>query len=293
METQAESQVRALPCWTGKPALKALHGGVSNLSFAVADEAGKWVARVGRDYPFHHVFRDRELMTSQAAHAAGLSPDVLYGGGGALVLRFIDGVTFSEADVRANMEACVDLVRRCHRTMPLYVTGPASMFWVFHVLRDYCHAIEAAGHPYAGRAGHWRGFIDSLEAAQTPLPIVFGHHDLLPTNFIEGEGRLWLIDWEYGAFGTAMFDLANLAVNNSFGRDEEARLLSLYFGNLSPEIVASFAAMKVASALREALWGLVSEINLATPGIDYRHYADTQFERFDRVLADWRKAFAA
>lgn len=293
MGDPAESQVRALPCWRGEPALKALHGGVSNLSFAVSDEAGKWVARVGRDYPFHHVFRDRELMASRAAHAAGLSPEVLHGGEGALVLRFIDGVTFGEADVRANMDACVDLVRRCHRIMPRHVTGPASIFWVFHVLRDYCHAIEAAGHPYAGRALRWRGYIDALEAAQAPLPIVFGHHDLLPTNFIAGEGRLWLIDWEYGAFGTAMFDLANLAANNSFGPDDEARLLALYFGRPSPEIVASFAATKVASALREALWGLVSEINLATPGIDYRQYADTQFERFDRVLSDWRAGSGA
>jgi hypothetical protein len=49
--------------------------------------------------------------------------------------------------------------------------------------------------------------------------------------------------------------------------------------------------MKVASALREALWGLVSEINLSTPGIDYRQYADTQFERFDRVMDDWQRRY--
>jgi thiamine kinase-like enzyme len=292
MTSSAELQVRALPCWTGDPVLEPLHGGVSNQSFAVTDGLGKWVARVGRDYPFHHVFRDRELMASRAAHAAGLSPDVLYGGGGALVLRFIDGITFTEADVRANMETCVNLVRRCHSAMPGHVTGPAPIFWVFHVLRDYCHAIAQAGHPYANRTARWRDYADALEAAQAPLPIVFGHHDLLPTNFIMGEGRLWLIDWEYGAFGTAMFDLANLAANNSFSPEEEERLLSLYFGGRpSAEITGSFAAMKVASALREALWGLVSEINLSTPGIDYRQYADTQFERFDRVMDDWQRRY--
>ena len=49
-----------------------------------------------------------------------------------------------------------------------------------------------------------------------PLPIIFGHHDLLPTNFMDDGKRLWLIDWEYGGFGTAMFDLANIASNNQF-----------------------------------------------------------------------------
>ena len=57
-----------------------------------------------------------------------------------------------------------------------------------------------------------------LEQAQVPLPIVFGHHDLLPGNFIDDGKRLWLIDWEYGGFGTAMFDLANLSSNGGFER---------------------------------------------------------------------------
>ncbi|MEZ5913896.1 MAG: phosphotransferase [Paracoccaceae bacterium] len=42
--------------------------------------------------------------------------------------------------------------------------------------------------------------------------IVYGHHDLLPANFLEdADGRLWLIDYEYAGFGTAMFDLAGAA----------------------------------------------------------------------------------
>ena len=56
-----------------------------------------------------------------------------------------------------------------------------------------------------------------------PLPIVFGHHDVLPTNFMDDGQRLWLIDWEYGAFGTAMFDLASIAANNSFDAAGRAR----------------------------------------------------------------------
>jgi thiamine kinase-like enzyme len=168
------------------------------------------------------------------------------------------------------------------------------VFWVFHVLRDYCHTIVRREHPYAGKAAQWRAITAELEAAQAPLPIVFGHHDLLPTNFIDDGSRLWLIDWEYGGFGTAMFDLANIAANNSLNEADELALLELYFER-PPEtaIVRSFAAMKAASALREALWGMISELHLTTPGIDYRQYADHQFERFDRVMAQWRSTFGA
>ena len=57
-----------------------------------------------------------------------------------------------------------------------------------------------------------------------PLPIVFGHHDLLPGNFIDDGRRLWLIDWEYGAFGTPMFDLANLSANGEFDAAQDEAL---------------------------------------------------------------------
>ena len=100
-----------------------------------------------------------------------------------------------------------------------------------------------------------------------PLPIVFGHHDLLPGNFIDDGQRLWLIDWEYGGFGTAMFDLANLSSNGSFGEAEDAALLDAYFeGKVTDDLHRAFDAMKAASALREAMWAMVSDVHLRTPG---------------------------
>ena len=132
--------------------------------------------------------------------------------------------------MRANSVRCVEIVKRCHRDMASAMTGPGAIFWVFHVLRDYAHTLKIAGHRHVPRSRALAGAIcEKLEAAQVPLPIVFGHHDLLPANFMDDGKRLWLIDWEYGAFGTAMFDLANMAANNSFGRTEEQVLLETYF----------------------------------------------------------------
>jgi thiamine kinase-like enzyme len=134
--------------------------------------------------------------------------------------------------------------------------------------------------------------VDGLEAAQVPLPIIFGHHDLLPTNFMNDGSRLWLIDWEYGAFGTALFDLANLAAANSFDADIETQLLRHYFGR-SPELslLRAYGAMKVAAALREAMWGMVSELYLAAPGVDYVAYAETYIARFETIHAQYLKDF--
>ena len=288
----AEDRVRALPCWKGAIEVVALKGGVSNASFTVQDRTGKYVARVGEDYPFHHVFREAEVITSRAAFEAGLSPEVVYTEPGIMVVRFIEARTFAEADVRGNADRCVDIVKRCHRELGKLISGRANFFWVFHVLRDYAHTITAAKHRHVPDIPGWMAAVERLEKAQVPLPIIFGHHDLLPTNFMDDGQRLWLIDWEYGGFGTAMFDLANIASNNQFTEQAQHDLLRRYF-EYTPDqaLLRSFYAMKTASALREAVWGMVSEIHLNAPGVDYVAYAREYLGRYENMLADFNAKF--
>lgn len=280
-----EDRVRDLPLWKGVPNIAPLKGGFSNASFTVSDTTGKYVVRVGEDYPAHHVFRAAELRVSHAAFAAGISPEVVYDEPGIMVVRFLEAKTYGEEDVRANSARCVELVKRCHMELPKRMTGPGMIFWVFHVLRDYAATLKAHNHRHSADFGRWLNICEKLEAAQIPLPIIFGHHDLLPMNFLDDGKRLWLIDWEYAAYGTAMFDLSNIASNSSFGRMEEEVLLETYFERPPNEALwRSFDAMKTASALRESVWGMISEIFLNAPGVDYIAYAAEHLNRFDNLL---------
>jgi len=273
-----EERIQRLPCWQGRVALAPLKGGLTNISFVATDGTGKYVVRCGEDIPTHHVFRDRERAVSRAAFEAGLSPEVVHVAPGITVLRFIEGRTFGEADVRANIPAIVALLKTCHREVGRKLRGPANAFWVFHVIRDYVRLIDADAKYLA--------LADKLEKNQVPLPIVFGHHDLLPGNFMDDGQRLWLIDWEYGGFGTAMFDLANLSSNGSFASTDDAVLLDAYFeGMVTGELRAAFEAMKAASLLREALWAMVSDVHLKTPGVDFRAHAREYFKRLDHLLS--------
>jgi thiamine kinase-like enzyme len=288
----AEAKVRALSFWKGPISLEPLKGGVSNASFTVMDGADTYVARVGDDYPAHHVFREAEVISSRAAFAAGLSPEMVYAEPGIMVVRFIEARTCAEADVRDNARRCVEIIKRSHRDMPSRVSGRANFFWVFHVLRDYFQTLTVANHRHAASIPTWTRDLARLEAAQVPLPIIFGHHDLLPTNFMDDGTRLWLIDWEYGGFGTAMFDLANIASNNQFNEMAEHQLLEQYFERTPDEaLLRAFYAMKTASALREAVWGMVSEIHLASPGVDYVAYARDYLARYEQVLATYNARF--
>jgi hypothetical protein len=46
--------------------------------------------------------------------------------------------------------------------------------------------------------------------------------------------------------------------------------------------------MKAASALREAVWGMVSELHLKAPGVDYIAYAAEYLGRFETVYANYK-----
>lgn len=273
-----------LPIWQGEVALQPLPGGLTNISFVATDRSGKYVVRCGEDIPVHHVFRDREVAVSRAAFEAGLSPEIFHVEPGVIVLRFIEGRTFTEADLRADAARIVALLKTCHRDLARRLRGPANMFWVFHVIRDYVRLIDADARYLA--------LADRLEAVQVPLPIVFGHHDLLPGNVMDDGRRLWLVDWEYGAFGTAMFDLANLSSNGEFDAAADTALLDAYFeGKADDGLRRAFAAMKAASTLREALWAMVSDVHLKTPGADYKAHARLYLDRLDRLLTDGARAW--
>ena len=273
-----ESRIAQMTCWRGPVALEPLKGGLTNLSFVADDGSGKFVVRCGDDIPVHHVFRDRERAASVAAFEAGLSPEVVHAEPGILVLRFIDGRTLGEPDLALDVGRIVPLLKTCHADVGRRVRGAANAFWVFHVIRDYVRLLGA--DPWYLTAA------DGLERAQVPMPTVFGHHDLLPGNFLDDGTRLWLIDWEYGGFGTAMFDLANLSSNGGFDEAQDTALLHAYFeGRATDELRHAFDAMKAASALREALWAMVSDVHLRTPGVDYAAHARDYLRRFEQLMA--------
>ena len=284
-ETDLEGRIERLRCWRGPVAMSPLMGGLTNISYVVEDGGEKFVVRCGEDIPVHHVFRDRERAASEAAHAAGLSPEIVHLEPGLMVMRHLEARTFTEADLRANIGRLAPLLRRCHREVGQHLTGPPNFFSVFRVIRDYARSIAVAESPFAPDLPRYLEAAERLEHQQAPMPVVFGHHDLLPGNVMDDGKRLWLIDWEYGGFGTPLFDLANLSSNGAFTEADDAALLDAYFeGEVTKAIRLSFEAMKAASALREAMWAMVSDAHLHVPGADYKAHAREYLHRFEELM---------
>ncbi len=290
--TAIEDRIRALPLWKGRVTIEPLKGGLSNESFLVSEPGGRHVVRIGHDFPFHHVSREREIMAARAAHIAGFGPEVRYAEPGVMVTAFLGARTYGASDVRAHAERIATLIRRFHEEMPRHVSGAGFMFWVFHVIRDYARTLLSGDSRLKAELPRFLELGEELERAQKPLPIVFGHNDLLPANFLDDGERIWLIDFEYAGFNTAMFDIAGIASNAEMNEAEADSLLAAYFGvEADIGLRKAFAAMQCASLLREAMWSLVSELHLDVPGADYVTYTTENLERLDAALVRYRAGF--
>lgn len=278
-------RIKALPIWNGEVTIAPLGGGLTNVNYIVTDAHQKCVVRLGEDIPEHHVMRFNEVAASRAAHAAGLSPAVIYTEHGLTVLEYIESKTLSEADVRdpETLAKILPLIRSCHVDIPKYLRGPALVFWVFHVIRDYAARLQSG--PYSAMIPELLTACEALEKATGPIDLVFGHNDLVPRNILDDGSRLWLIDWDYAGFNSPLFDLGGLASNNGFNRTQEVWLLENYFETLLTDgLWHRYQAMKTASLLREAMWSMVSE---ATSSIefDYASYTADYLHLFQTAYA--------
>ena len=277
-----------LACWHGPVELSPLKGGLTNISFVATYRGEKFVVRCGEDIPVHHVFRDRERAASVAAFEAGLSPEIIHVEPGIMVLRFIEGRTLGEDDLRANISRLVPLLKDCHTKVGRYVRGPVNAFWVFQVIRGYATELHACASPHIGLLPQLIERAEHLEREVGPVSIVFGHNDLLAANFIDDGKRLWLIDWDYAGFNSPLFDLGGLVSNSELDSDQARFVLEHYFGKLDPRLERKFAAMKCASLLRETMWSMVSEV-YSKVEFDYKAYTRDYLARFGRAYDAFAK----
>ena len=296
MTAPAIARAEALPIWQGAVAPQLLSGGLSNINLTVEDAGKRYVVRIGEDEPHLGVFRAKEVMSLRAAHTAGVAAEVIYNEPGLIVLGFIPGRNLTPDDLHAPdmIVKAAELIRRLHDEAHKHLEDSGAVFWPFHHNRWYVRQLRERGDALDEK---WRALLpnlvaenDELEAAIGKTHIVYGHNDINPQNIIiDDDARLWFVDLEYAGFGMDLFDMGVLAMNCDLNQTEDRLMLESYYGAPPDEELARrFAAAKAIGALREFLWGILSQVSERPIEFDYSIYADMFVERYHRFLADYR-----
>ena len=258
-----ENHIRALACWNGAVEIEPLIGGLCNKSFVVTDETDQYVARIGSDIPIHGIVQSSVQNSMKAAAEIGVTPMLRHLEPGLAVVDFLEGGCLRPEDMEGNEENCQGIVR-CLKELHAgsdKIRGPLTYFWPFQVVRHYA-AVGFENNsrlvdllPDIGRIN------DLIEQSVDPYIAVFTHNDTVPQNFMfDDNGKVWLIDWDYGGYGHPMFDLVGVSCNADLSPASESQLFEMYFDKVTEELERELIAFKLVLNLREYLWGMVQEV---------------------------------
>ena len=284
MHDSLMQRIAALKCWMGPITCTPLVGGITNHSFIVTSEQGRFVARVCEERRYLGIDRTNEWLCQLAAHKAGVTVDVLCFEDGILVSPFIVGKTLSDIDVTQ-----VDVLTRTAQTMRQlheslnHIEGELLYFCPFQTIRTYAATAQSLGAFLPAGVTRFMALLPSLRAAISPFTPTLCHNDLLPANILDDGSRLWFVDWEYAGMGNPLFDLANLTANRGLSPALENALIHAYFGYTNEQAFAEMQVLKTVSLLREALWGVIQGIK-SNIDFDYEGYTTEQLIAFEQSL---------
>jgi thiamine kinase-like enzyme len=259
-----------VPALTGTPrTVSELPGGLTNRNYKVTTPDGSFVARVWSRGDLLAINRDHEYHNSVAAAQAGVGAPVVayHPGDSLLVLGYIDGRTYGNADVQGNIGR---IALACHRLHH----GPRfrGEFNVFTNQRQYRSV--AREHGFAVPAGY-DDLVPRVEDARKALAVretgtVPCNNDLLAANFIDDGEQIWIIDYEYSGNNDPCFELGNIWGECGMSLDALAELVTSYYGKVLRNKIARARLLGVAARYGWTLWGAIQH---ATSPLDFDFWA--------------------
>ena len=127
--------------------------------------------------------------------------------------------------------------------------------------------------------------IEKATARNAPTDVAC-HNDLLSENFIvDADGKMWVIDWEYGGMTDQLFDLGDFVMEHQFSREEERLVAATYCGAMDE---GRFGRMMLYKSVSGAWWGVWAMIQHTVSQIefDYMEWGNERMARAQSVVDD-------
>jgi thiamine kinase-like enzyme len=291
-----DEAVARIADWQGKDIRwEELGGGITNHNYIVwvnggwgNPGGGKYVLRVpgaGTD-----MFIDRDLERECMIEAArvGVAPAVAHviEPEKAMAIVFVDG-ELMHGDTMAGhperIKQAVEQVKVFHKNAVF-----SHKIDLFQMLRDYTKVAREINAPMPERlAAMLKVMADIEEAtARDPVPDVACHNDLLSENFIiDANGKMWIIDWEYGGMTDPYFDLGDFVMEHPYSREEERLIIETYCGGMDERLFGRMMLYKIVSAIWWAVWAMIQH-TVSKIDFDYMEWGMERVGRAERGVAD-------
>jgi thiamine kinase-like enzyme len=263
--------------------MTVISGGITNRNYKLETANGAFMLRIaGERTELLGIDRANEFWSAQLAHAVGVGsePIAYLETHAAILSRFIPkALTLDPETATARLERIVPRLRAFHDASALPALLPMK-FSPFETVRNYHSLALEHGVRFPNDLTSLLEQMRQIETALQPHARACPcHNDLLPANFLDDGTKIWIIDWEYAGNGNPFFDLGNLAINLELDGMACEHLLELYFGHCDAKLEAQLGLMRLASDLRESLWGFLQS-GISSLEMDFMAYGHKHLERF-------------
>jgi thiamine kinase-like enzyme len=269
----------------GPRTVTPLYGGLTNTNVRVTTSERDVVVRISHEAStMLAIDRDEEFANSTAAAESGAAPAVVEYAPDhhLLVVDYIDGHTLTDDDL-AQEQMLPPVAKACR----LLHGGPRFVndFDMFRVQRGYLDTVVEHGFRLPA------GYLDLMPQASRiqaalsayPLPTVPCNNDLLAANLIDDGERIWVIDFEYAGNNDPCFELGNIWSEATLPVDHLELLVTAYFGETRPDLVARARLYGLISKYGWTLWASIQQ---ATSTQDFDFWA-WGMQKYDRAVEEF------
>lgn len=225
-------------------------GSVTNQTYRVTIDQLSYAVRIAGPTT-RYLDRDIETHNASIAAALGLTPPILYLDDDLMVTSFVDGarpLAPADYDQPDRLAQVAELLSRLQSSSRPFKGERHPFGETDRYLGEHRHA----------RAAALREAARPVEAAlaRSAGGLVPAHVDASAANFLlGGDGRLWLVDWEFSSMADPAWDPASVFMHRSTDCDEPARrFVSLIFGDDSERNMARVGLFKTALTLVAGSW---------------------------------------
>lgn len=267
-------------------------GGMTNHSYHITRNDGQeYLLRIPGDGTEEMINRLDERKSTELACQLGIDSELLYfGDDGRKVMRFIHDPQEMDESLMKKSESikqAADIFSRLHNCG----VDTGVRFEVFEMAALYERIIRDGGVKLYDDYDDVKNTvmrIKSVVESSGMVKKVPCHNDSLIGNWvIDGNGKLYLIDWEYSGMNEPMWDLSCLSIEIGYTDNEEDELLQYYYQRpVTIDEKKQFAAAKLYVDFLWTLWGLT---RIPFDGQFMQDYADGRYERLKRNIEAYRQ----
>ena len=259
LERQFGHLFNGIPLLAERSEVSELSGGITNRNIMIKTPLGKYVARISsNESSLLSIDRNSEYENSKIAAASKIGAPVYeyHPELGMLVIGFLEGRTYSAADVGDNLSRIAESCRILHSS-PAFTRE----FNMFNIQLGYREIVMSKGFKIPVDYHEYEGHILQLRKAftATASKLVPCNNDLLPANFIDDGKQIWLIDYEYSGNNDPCFELGNIWSEANLPYEALVELVDAYYQGHRPEKVARAWLFSILAKYGWTLWASIQD----------------------------------